>query len=332
MISLLQNQLNLDQTSNPLGYLSSQLSDNQYKSFLYLLSKATRYRDFYYSQYRIAEELQCSVSSVKRWFGVLEDHNVIQVVNRGYLKTNIYVMHDFYKKNKVLFFSKYKNFLNKGLLTISKTALQLRELLLRNNVVINILDQRASFEEREKKMFQLSQDQVLECKNYPRWAYDRSLSIMKLKIESGLVIQNPANFFMSVLRGESAKRAPTAPQQQYRNTQKENKSGPYVRPATGPYSIYQPKEKVAPPSIFEVVMALEQEYHNNPSNSMRATVADMMLKNLTDEQQNDVWRSIHNETCRCRPDLVFGKREFVGPVEVSYEDSYADTQNSVFYE
>lgn len=328
MITVFQSQLNSQQIVDPVGYFSSSLRDNEYKFALYLLSKATHYKDFYYGQDLISNQLGCSVSSVKRYTKVLEEMGFVQVVRRGYMKTNLYVVNEFLRKNKHLFFSKYKNFLDKGLLTISKTALRLRELLLRNNVVINILDQRASFEEREKQMFQLTDEQVLESKKYPRWAYDRALVVTKNKLEGGLSIKNPAAFFMTVLRGEAAKRAlpvrSAAPQEHKAPI----KNQPYDRPSTGPYSIYQPKEKVTPPSVFECVMKLEQEYHNNPSNTWRATVADMMLKSLTPEQQNDVWRSIHNETCRCRPDLVFVKKEPVDPV---YEDDYEDIDNFVLY-
>ncbi len=302
MTSAFQSQLNVEQTAHPQGFLADCLTDNQYKSFLFLVTKSKRYQRFYYSHQRIADELGCSIASVKRWFNVLKALNIIQVVHRGYLKTNEYVLHEFYRQNRHLFFSKYKNFLDKGLLTISKAALSLRELLLRTKVSINIIYQRTSFEEREKKMFQLSDEQSLEAKKYPRWAYDRALSIVKVKSECGVVIKNPAAFFMTVLRGEASKKQqPTYNRQPQarKDIQKGVKSQPYARPATGPYAIYQHKEKVITETDFEIATKLEQAYHDKP-NMFSVVIADIMISKLSLEEKEQIWYSIHTEQCGCR--------------------------------
>ncbi len=329
MTQLLLDQLNFQQSADPTGYLSSILSDNQYKFFFYIFSKTTNYRSFYYSQERIADELGISISTVKRYSAVLEALNIVKVIHRGYLKTNLYVMHEFYKKNKHLFFSKYKNFLNKGLLTISETALRLRELLLRNNVVINLLYQRTSFEEEEKKMFQLSDEQTLESKKFPRWVYDRALSIVKVKIEHGQEIKNPASFFMAVLRGEAAKRQQPHQQRVPKEPQKGVKSQPYARPSTGPYAIYQPREKVLTETDFERAQKLEQDFHNNAGNIWKKVVADMMINNISEMQKNEILNAIHTEMCNCRPDVIFKKKELVNPIEDLFEDEYEQLDDFV---
>lgn len=299
MLIYLQNQLNFTQITDPVAYFSSSLPDNVYKFGLYLLSKATHYKDFYYGQDLIANQVGCSVSSVKRYTKVLEDSGFVRVIRRGYMKTNLYVVNEQLRKNKHLFFSKYKNFLDKGLLTVSKAALRLGELLLRNNVIINILDQRASFAQKEKQMFQLTDEQVIESKKYPRWAYDRALIVTKKKIQSGLTIKNPAAFFMTVLRSEVSKRAVPVREEAPQEHKTRIKNQPYARPSTGPYSIYQHDEKVLTESDFECGKKLEQAYHDKP-NMWSVAVADMMVKRLSLDEKLQIWYSIHTNECNCR--------------------------------
>lgn len=244
MTSLFQSQHLSSDFPFALEHLKNILHDNKYRFFLYVFSHNSTMKQFYYSHARMAREMNCSVSTIKRWVQDLKSLGLISIRSSAHLRTNIYIVNQCYLRNKHLFYSKYNNFLSVSLLTVSRLAIRANELLLRFKDIINP----AKGENDTKKgsaMLQLNREQCEERSSHPKWVQDRALAIYNRKVASGVKIINHANFFMGILRSEAAaKQRPAGKQPQEK---KDIEKKPFVRPAEGAYAIYKsaPAQSIA---------------------------------------------------------------------------------------
>jgi hypothetical protein len=312
-LSLQSQHLSQDILSTP-GYLENNLSDNEHRFFSLIHTHSQVYSELFYSHAHMAKEMGCSVSSIRRYLNKFNGLGLIKIIHRTYPNTNIYVVNEYFKKDKTLL-SKYKSYLALGLLMSCYTTFPEGEQVLRYNEVIKQHSNNITVilgSNRGSEMLQLSDAQAEERKKYPQWAQDRALSIYKRKSENQK-IEDHARYFMGILRSEAASQQPYGKRQPVRReasqsvSKNTNKYQPQQTLRYSPSPIIDPKPKLAMESEFNRALTMERAYHQykiNPAMKMAAELAEPgatgQLRELSEEEQRLVLFTVHTKECQCR--------------------------------
>ncbi len=291
-------QLNLKQTNNYHAFLQDNLTETQFRVFNTIMQLTVSHKSTFPSYKTIAKMSHCARSTAQLAVSKLKELHIIQTEYRGYHKSLIFRMHEFYFNNRNNLTTLVRNVVFMSLsILLSKPTKPVNRYLLKEEVVY--LNQ-STFSGDKSMSFQLTDDHFAEIRKQPTYVYDRALVLYQRKIDSGTNVASPSAYFMGIFRQESAKTQPSEfkqPTKSFKNTETEKKKE-FVRPTDGPYAIYKHEERKLIESDFDISIKLEMALHSKP-NMFSKIVADMNLNKLSQTEIDQIMEIVHKD-CSCR--------------------------------
>jgi DNA-binding transcriptional regulator YhcF (GntR family) len=293
--NLFDCQLKKNQTKYFREFLQDNLTKSHIRVFDVIMQHVVKHDRTFPSLSFIAMVANCARSTVQAAINRLKELNIIQTEYRGYRKTLVFRMHQFYYKKRRELSSLVRQIVDLSLffLLLSRPKKENRYLL--KEKVDNLIAK--TFSRDKIIMEQLTAEQLIEVRSYPGWVYEKSLIQFRKKLKEGTAICNQPAYFMGIFRQEAAKATPLADEQPFGMTQsagfknkkttETGKAHTYVRPKDGPYALYKPEEKRESESDFEKALKIQLQLKKSPNFFLQIS-ADGLLSHCTPVEQQQI--------------------------------------------